>query len=470
MKILIVEDDASLREAVSDTLTLQDYAVVCAESGESAIVALKEQSFDFIVSDVSMPGMSGHDLLDYVRQNYPQIPMLLVTAYAAVDKAVDAMHKGAVDYLVKPFAPDQLIDLIEQHSPRLPQSGSEPVAADAASQHVLALARKVAVTDSTILISGESGTGKEVLARYIHQHSGRANGPFIAINCAAIPENMLEATLFGHEKGSFTGAVASHPGKFEQANGGTILLDEISEMDMGLQAKLLRVLQEKEVERIGGRKVIELDVRVLATTNRSMAEEVSSGRFREDLFYSLSVFPLQWAPLRNRKADILPLAENLLRKHGQKMHKPGLTFDESAKVVLLAHGWPGNVRELDNAIQRALILQSGQWISGYDLGLSGEHLIDFEAHRDALIVASGSTDSNVDLPAMVTSAPGKNEGIHADMKHREFELILNALRVHSGRKNRAADHLGISSRTLRYKLARMRELGMDVDSAIAGIR
>ena len=470
MKILIVEDDASLREAVSDTLTLQDYAVVCAESGESAIVALKEQSFDFIVSDVSMPGMSGHDLLAYVRQYYPQIPMLLVTAYAAVDKAVDAMHKGAVDYLVKPFAPDQLIELIEQHSPRVPTSGSEPVAADAASQHVLALARKVAVTDSTILISGESGTGKEVLARYIHQHSGRANGPFIAINCAAIPENMLEATLFGHEKGSFTGAVASHPGKFEQANGGTILLDEISEMDMGLQAKLLRVLQEKEVERIGGRKVIELDVRVLATTNRSMAEEVNSGRFREDLFYRLSVFPLQWQPLRNRKADILPLAENLLLKHGKKMHKPGLNFDESAKLVLLEHSWPGNVRELDNAIQRALILQSGQWITGYDLGLSGEHLIDFEAHRDALVVTLPPIDSNVGLPAMVASTPVKNEGIHADMKHREFELILNALRVHSGRKNRAADHLGISSRTLRYKLARMRELGMDVDSAIAGIR
>jgi len=470
VKILIVEDDASLREAISDTLMLQDYAVVCAESGEAAILALKQQSFDFIVSDVSMPGMSGHDLLDYVRQHYPQIPMLLVTAYAAVDRAVDAMHKGAVDYLVKPFAPDQLIDLIEQHSPTVPKSGSEPVATDAASQHVLALARKVAVTDSTILISGESGTGKEVLARYIHQHSGRADGPFIAINCAAIPENMLEATLFGHEKGSFTGAVASHPGKFEQANGGTILLDEISEMDMGLQAKLLRVLQEKEVERIGGRKVIQLDVRVLATTNRSMAAEVSAGRFREDLFYRLSVFPLQWQPLRNRKADILPLAENLLHKHGKKMHKPGLTLDESAKVVLLAHSWPGNVRELDNAIQRALILQSGQWITGYDLGLSGEHLIDFESQRDSFVSAQAPTFASAEVAAEEESTLVKNEGIQVDMKHREFELILNALRVHSGRKNRAADHLGISSRTLRYKLARMRGLGMDVDTAIAGIR
>ena len=311
MKILIVEDDANLREAVSDTLLLNDYQVVAADCGESAITQLKAQPFDFIVSDVSMPGMSGHDLLAYVRQNFPQIPMLLVTAYAAVDRAVDAMQKGAVDYLVKPFAPDQLIELIEQHAPTTTKLSDDPVATDASSQHVLALARKVAQSDSTILISGESGTGKEVLARYIHVHSTRNNGPFIAINCAAIPENMLEATLFGHEKGAFTGAINSQPGKFEQANHGTLLLDEISEMDLSLQAKLLRVLQEKEVERIGGRKVITLDVRVLATTNRSLVDEVKAGRFREDLYYRLSVFPLSWQPLRNRKADIIPLAERL---------------------------------------------------------------------------------------------------------------------------------------------------------------
>jgi two-component system response regulator FlrC len=307
-----------LREAVADTLMLHGYQVQAAESGEGAVILLKNENFDFIVSDVSMPGMSGHDLLDFVRQNYPQIPMLLVTAYAAVDRAVDAMQKGAVDYLVKPFAPNQLIELIEQNTPTANVQADEPIAIDAASQHVLALARKVATTDSTILISGESGTGKEVLARYIHQHSDRTDGPFVAINCAAIPENMLEATLFGHEKGAFTGAVNSQPGKFEQANGGTLLLDEISEMDIGLQAKLLRVLQEKEVERIGGRKIIELDVRVLATTNRSLVEEVKLGRFREDLYYRLSVFPLAWQPLRNRKADIIPLAERLLTKHGKK--------------------------------------------------------------------------------------------------------------------------------------------------------
>lgn len=478
MRILIVEDDATLREAVQDTLLLQDYSVVAAESGEDAILQLKQQEFDFIVSDVSMPGISGHELLSFVKENYPHIPMLLVTAYASVDKAVDAMQNGAIDYLVKPFEPNQLIELIETHTCKAPVNSDEPVAVDAGSQHVLALARKVANTDSTILISGESGTGKEVLARYLHQYSSRENAPFVAINCAAIPENMLEATLFGHEKGAFTGAVASAPGKFEQANGGTILLDEISEMDLGLQAKLLRVLQEKEVERIGGRQIIKLDVRVLATTNRSLIEEVKTGRFREDLYYRLSVFPLQWQPLRQRKADIIPLAERLLKKHSRKMQKPTIVLDESAKQVLLSHAWPGNVRELDNAIQRALILQSGTKITQTDLGLSGEHLIDFESHRNQSIIEhtqeerSCPSDAEFQSLSHVESneAPAKPEGIHVDLKQREFEIILDALRIHNGRKNKAADHLGISSRTLRYKLAKMREMGMNVDSAIAAIR
>ncbi|EAR07992.1 sigma-54-dependent transcriptional regulator [Reinekea blandensis] len=468
MNILIVEDDANLREAVVDTIALHGYRVTEADSGETAVLKLKESNFDFIVSDVSMPGMSGHDLLDYVRQNHPQIPMLLVTAYAAVDRAVDAMQKGAVDYLVKPFTPTQLIELIDQHSPISVRKSDDPIAVDASSQHVLSLARKVATTDSTILISGESGTGKEVLARYIHQKSGRAEAPFVAINCAAIPENMLEATLFGHEKGAFTGAVTSQPGKFEQANGGTLLLDEISEMDLGLQAKLLRVLQEKEVERIGGRKVISLDVRVLATTNRELVKEVKAGRFREDLYYRLSVFPLAWHPLRERKADIIPLAESLLRKHGKKMQKPGLVLDQSAKEALLAHSWPGNIRELDNAIQRALILQTGQYVSATDLGIAGEHLIDFESHRN-----EQSTEMVIEADSPrepFNDASIANEGIHVGLKHKEFELILDALRIHNGRKNRAADYLGISSRTLRYKLAKMREIGMDVDAAIAEIR
>ncbi|MEX1057688.1 MAG: sigma-54 dependent transcriptional regulator, partial [Natronospirillum sp.] len=258
--ILVVEDDQSLRDALQDTLEMHDYQVMAADSAEAAIPLLARHSIDLVVSDVRMPGRSGYELLDDLRRDHPQVPVLLMTAYGDVANAVEAMQKGAVDYLVKPFKPQQLLDVLDRHlGSRVTQDNNAPVAADPSSQHVLDLARKVAPTDSTILVSGESGTGKEVLARYIHQHSNRAEQPFVAINCAAIPENMLEATLFGHEKGAFTGAIQSLPGKFEQANGGTLLLDEISEMDLGLQAKLLRVLQEREVERIGGRKLIQLD-------------------------------------------------------------------------------------------------------------------------------------------------------------------------------------------------------------------
>lgn len=473
MRVLIVEDDASLREAVSDTLKLSDYEVIEADCGEAAIVRLNEAPVDFIVSDVNMPGMDGHELLAYVRQNQPQIPFLLVTAYATVEKAVSALHAGAIDYLVKPFQPEQLIDLLERHGNQPSSSIDEPIANEISSQQVLMLARKVAVTDSTTLISGESGTGKEVLARYIHQHSPRAQQPFVAINCAAIPENMLEATLFGHEKGAFTGAIASQPGKFEQANGGTLLLDEISEMDLGLQAKLLRVLQEREVERIGGRKVVELDVRVLATTNRDLMREIQAGRFREDLYYRLNVFPLQWQPLRARRGDLIPLANHLLAKHAKKMHKPRVMLDDSARARILSYDWPGNIRELDNALQRALILQSGQWVTSQDLGLEGEHLIDFEPARQQAMVQQAEVMSNTITGVSVEPDEPEtavHESMQVDLKHREFEIILDALRVTQGRKNRAADKLGISARTLRYKLARMREIGMDVDGAIAGIR
>ena len=473
MRVLIVEDDASLREAVSDTLKLSDYEVIEADCGEAAIVRLNENQVDFIVSDVNMPGMDGHELLAYVRQHQPQVPFLLVTAYATVEKAVSALHAGAVDYLVKPFQPEQLIELLERHGSQPNTAIDEPIANETSSQQVLMLARKVAVTDSTTLISGESGTGKEVLARYIHQHSPRALQPFVAINCAAIPENMLEATLFGHEKGAFTGAIASQPGKFEQANGGTLLLDEISEMDMGLQAKLLRVLQEREVERIGGRKVVELDVRVLATTNRDLMREVQAGRFREDLYYRLNVFPLQWQPLRARRGDLIPLANHLLTKHAKKMHKPRVMLDDSARARILAYDWPGNIRELDNALQRALILQSGQWVTAQDLGLEGEHLIDFEpARQQAMAHQSEAMSNSIAEHASESDEPeaAVHESMQVDLKRREFEIILDALRVTQGPKNRAADKLGISARTLRYKLARMREIGMDVDGAIAGIR
>ncbi|HCL38476.1 MAG TPA: sigma-54-dependent Fis family transcriptional regulator, partial [Marinobacter hydrocarbonoclasticus] len=311
-QILIVEDDHDLREALVTTLELAKFQVREAASAEDALASLARAPVDMVVSDINMPGMSGHELLAEVQRLYPGLPMMLITAYGQISHAVSAMQSGAIDYLVKPFESQVLVEAVSRVVGGSRQkAGDEPVAEDPVSKRMFQLAAKVAASDSTVMISGESGTGKEVLARYIHQQSPRADEPFVAINCAAIPENMLEAILFGHEKGAFTGAVAASPGKFEQANGGTILLDEISEMDLGLQSKLLRVLQEREVERVGGRKTIQLDVRVLATTNRDLADYVREGKFREDLYYRLTVFPMRWQPLRERPLDILPLARSL---------------------------------------------------------------------------------------------------------------------------------------------------------------
>ncbi|HWD34055.1 MAG TPA: sigma-54 dependent transcriptional regulator, partial [Pseudomonas sp.] len=332
IKVLLVEDDRALRQALGDTLELGGFDYHAVGSAEEALEAVAEQAFSLVVSDVNMPGMDGHQLLALLRARQPQLPVLLMTAHAAVERAVEAMRQGAVDYLVKPFEPRALLELVARHALGVVAGAADegPVACEPASAQLLELAARVARSDSTVLISGESGTGKEVLARFIHQQSTRANQPFVAINCAAIPDNMLEATLFGHEKGSFTGAIAAQAGKFEQADGGTLLLDEISEMPLGLQAKLLRVLQEREVERVGGRKPIALDIRVVATTNRDLAGEVAAGRFREDLFYRLSVFPLAWRPLRERSADILPLAERLLARHARKMRHAQVCLSSEA--------------------------------------------------------------------------------------------------------------------------------------------
>ena len=319
---------------------------------------------------------------------------------------------------------------------------AQPVACAVSSQRLLDLARRVAATDCTVLIVGESGTGKEVLARYIHRNSPRARAPFVGVNCAAIPESMLEAVLFGYERGAFTGAVNPHPGKFEQAQGGTLLLDEITEMPLALQAKLLRVLQEREVERLGSRTPLALDVRVLATTNRRLREEVAAGRFREDLYYRLNVFPLALAPLRARRDDVLPLAMQLLGmrcRPGTRI--PALSAD--AAHLLLTYPWPGNVRELDNLLQRALILVNGPVILP-------EH-IQFELLGEP-------------APGSVTSPQQPAAGTLADSLGRmERDRILDALRESGGSRREMAERLGISPRTLRYKLARLRAAGVDVE-------
>lgn len=468
--VLVVEDDRSLREALVDTLQLADYQVTAVNSAEDALKELTMQNdIALIVSDVNMGGMTGHELLKNIKVDYPQIPVILITAYASVSESVDAIKNGAVDYLVKPFAPNILVETIARHLGVAQLVGDEPVVSAAASKQLLQLAQRVAVSDSTVLILGESGTGKEVLARYIHEHSTRRNQPFIAINCAAIPENMLEAMLFGYEKGAYTGAHASTPGKFEQANGGTLLLDEISEMDIGLQAKLLRVLQEREVERLGGRKTIKLDVRVIATSNRDMRSEVIAGKFREDLYYRLSVMPLRWLPLRERPEDIIPLAEKLLQKHAQKQNRRGMNLSASAQEALLSYLWPGNVRELDNTMQRALILQSGHLIQAADLGLDIAQTMAISNDFSS----SNSMPNSFKLPEIATptfqfahpaAEPANNSAqqLGDDLRQREYEIIMNTLRLEGGSRKNTAERLGISARTLRYKIARLREEGFAI--------
>lgn len=444
--VLVVEDDLDLREALVDTLELAGCTVTQADSAEQALTLLPKQAFDMIVSDINMGAMDGMGLLKEVRKEYPQLPMLLITAYGSVSASVEAMRNGAVDYLVKPFKPQLLVDTVSRYvGVATPNSDEGPVAEEISSQQLLQLAKRVAETDSTVLICGESGTGKEVLARYIHQQSSRVNKPFVAINCAAIPENMLEGMLFGHEKGAFTGAYSSAPGKFEQANGGTLLLDEISEMDISLQAKLLRVIQEREVERLGGRKTIPLDVRILATTNRNLVDEVSAGQFREDLYYRLSVFPLNWLPLRERRLDIIPIAQRLLNNHTQKMGRVNAAFDQAAQQALTSYAWPGNVRELDNVVQRALIMQQGNIITEADLRI----------------------DPFVQQAAAIATQPEEDKSILGDdLQRREFEIILDTLKLEKGSRKNTAEKLGISPRTLRYKIARMRDVGINLDAAI----
>jgi len=461
-KLLVVEDDADLREALVDTLELAGYEVKDSDCGESAIVKLAQEAFDMVISDVNMPGIDGHQLLEHVVAKYPGLNFLLITAYGSIANAVDAMRQGAVDYLVKPFEPTKLVELIDKYCiGRGSVKSDEPIMASDKSRQAFGLAKRVAVTDSTVLIAGESGSGKEVIAQYIHRHSQRADKPFVAINCAAIPETMLEATLFGHEKGAFTGAHSSAPGKFEQANGGTLLLDEISEMAVDLQSKLLRVLQEQEVERVGGRKVIKLDVRVIATTNRNMRDYIAEGRFREDLYYRLNVFPVTLAPLRERVDDIVPLAEKLFAKHAGKMNRSTVVLSDSAKEALQVYTWPGNVRELENVVQRALILQMGPVVEAADL------CIEPMAVADNICLAPEVPEASFVSPSLDSVVPtSTTSSLGDDLQMKEFQMIIAVLKECRGRKNKAAERLGISPRTLRYKMAKMRDSGINVEREI----
>ena len=443
--VLVVEDDQDLQEALCETLSLAGINTLAANDGRVAIDMLARKKVDMVVTDVQMQRMDGHALLKAIKQQYANLPVLLMTAHGNVQKAIEAIRLGAVDYLVKPFDAEVLVSTVDQYVGN-DAAGSDFIARSDVTLNVLRIAEKVSDSDATVMITGESGTGKEVLARYIHKNSPRADKPFVAINCAAIPENMLEATLFGYEKGAFTGAYKASSGKFEQAQGGTLLLDEISEMDTGLQAKLLRVLQEREVERLGGSELIQLDVRILATSNRNMRSEVAAGNFREDLYYRLNVFPLELPPLHARKEDIVPIAEQLLQRHAVKSGKIIPKINAAAAKMLEQYNWPGNVRELDNVLQRALILQKDNTIDAQDI------MYEQQVKQETVI-------KKADIESLPCSEKASGT-LDTDLKRTEHKRIIDVLKSCMGNRKIAAETLGISPRTLRYKLARMRDDGV----------
>ena len=413
------------------------YRVSCLETLPKARSFLSQQRIDLILLDMAAMTEAGPSML---LQLAGVDCIIMVNEHQAY-LAAESIRAGAIDYIIKPFSPRQMIEVI-RGALRLRQVIPNLIAASPLSLQVLQLARRAAKTSATILIGGESGTGKERLARYIHDMSNRAGKPFVAINCAAIPEAMLESILFGHSKGAFTGATASQQGKFELAQGGTLLLDEISELPLALQAKLLRVLQEKEVERLGSHQVIALDVRIIAASNRDLRELVVRGEFREDLFYRIDVLPMSWPALRERRDDILPLADYFIERYAAQQ---GYRLSEGARQQLIAYGWPGNVRELDNVIQRALIMARGLHIQAVDL-----------------MLPHYATETDNLLPETL-AVP---EGLSETRRYAEFQFVLETLRRFRGHRTRTAEALGMTTRALRYKLAAMREQGINVEQQI----
>lgn len=423
--ILVVDDEPQMLIALHETLRRKGYSVTTAGSAMEALCRLREKYYRLVITDMRMPELDGMDLLRKVKSTSPQTPVVMLTAYGTIQSAVDAMRIGAFDYLLKPFSSESLEAVVRRALGGAgPERGRRPIVTqDPAFSQVIERAAQIAPSSATVLIEAESGTGKELLARMIHARSVRASGPFVAVNCAALPESLLESELFGFEKGSFTGAQASKPGKFELADHGTLLLDEIGEMAPILQAKLLRVLQEKEVDRIGGKDPVKIDVRVIATTNRDLAALVRAGEFREDLYYRLNVIRLQIPALRHRRADIPLLADFFCRRYGQEFGKPELRCSPEALEKLGRHSWPGNVRELENTIQRAAALCTDSVIQASDLCLTQPPL-----PQEPQLLA-GTT-----------------------VREMERQLIHKTLEDTGGNRTQAARLLGISLRTLRNKL------------------
>ncbi len=432
--ILVVDDEAEMRAAIKEALGRRGYPVDTAEDGSEAVRKISTASYSMVISDMKMPGLGGMEVLKEVKKASAHIPVLLITAFGTIEKAVEAVKEGAVDFILKPFSLESLEETVEKalkaqedlgsfESKGKPMLSRSPV-----MKKLVSMALVAASSDATVLISGESGTGKELLARFIHSSGPRADAPFVAVNCASIPEGLLESELFGHEKGAFTGAVSQRQGKFEQANGGTILLDEISEMDLKLQAKLLRVIQEKEIERVGGSASIPLDMRIIATTNRDMPAEVAEGRFREDLFYRLNIFPLTLPPLRDRGVDIDYLAGHFMARFALKYSRRVESISEEAMQHIRSREWKGNIRELENVMERAVLLCQGT-------AIEVEHLLECGA-------TNGPGESEI-------STIGANNMTIYEM---EKGLIRKTLDELDGNRTQAARALGISVRTLRNKL------------------
>jgi len=447
--LLVVDDEPLIRKFLVETLSRMGFTVKDAPDGAQALDMIKAETFDLIFTDMKMPHLSGMELLRKVRAVSPESMVIMMTAYATVETAVEAMKIGAFDYIIKPFSPDQIEmaarraaerqSLVEENrylrSEILKEFGFGEIIGNTRVMHdIFEVIKKVASSRATVLVQGESGTGKELVARAIHFNSGRADGPFIKVNCAALPESLLESELFGHEKGAFTGAMAGRPGRFELAHNGTLLLVVISEFPLGLQAKLLRVLQEREFERVGGTRSIKVDVRIVATTNRNLDEEIEAKRFREDLFFRLNVIPITLPPLRDRLDDVALLSEHFVDRFCRENNRPMRQITAEANEAMARYSWPGNVRELQNVLERAVVLDADEVIGA-------EHL----ALRD---IPGQGDDTDEIVDAVGTTV--------AEMERR---LILKTLEALGGNRGRTADMLQISVRTLRNKLNQYRVRG-----------
>jgi DNA-binding NtrC family response regulator len=485
VRVLVADDDPHMQLAVKTCLMRKGYDVVVVNNGLSALEAIEsDTSFELIVSDQQMPEMSGLELLAALQKKGIETPLIMITAYGTITQAVEAMQSGAADFISKPFSAPDLERVVErvllpEHRASRQKSGTKRggrpiITNDPLMIRVLEVAEAVSRSDATVLVQGESGTGKELIARFVHTSSPRSSQPFVAVNCAALPASLLESELFGHEKGAFTGAQNRKIGKFELAHGGTILLDEISEMELALQAKLLRVLQEREVDRVGGKDPVSIDVRVLATTNRNLEESVREGKFRADLYYRLNVIPLTLPPLRERRSDIKLLTEHFMRQYlGEKA--PMLPVEVTQ--ALMNHSWPGNVRELQNAVQRAAILSQGSTPREADFLLGNGLAMQIEVTRlaprypeasepaghlpEGMSVPTAIVETDLNLPRTIDGRLMIRSGL--TVQEMEKTLILETLRSTQNNRTEAAKLLGISIRTLRNKLHDYRQDGIVIE-------